>query len=385
MFRWKQVSSLILGLMAVMAIGADVDAQNARRNPTAQENAELEALSSQRRANQRKSDQARQSARELAAEIEDLRSRIVDLSRRQNISEQRAAIYRAKVASLNQQEADIMRKLSTERAKQARLLSALMVYTRNPPPSIFVNSRKANDAVLAAIVMRAVTPELRARTQELVKQNNALIKVRRDMAVQTQALSVTDGDIDQQRQEIETLIAQKAALEDQMLAQADRYEAEGIALAAKEKRLRGEIPLRQRIGLEPQTGKVRLSDPLVGEKISLFGQKTDLGNGVLSPSARGITYRARPGTQVVAPAEGEVEFVGPLANYGQIIILNIGQNYRVVITGLGRVYVDKGRTVARNEPLGRMPNRSNQDVSLYLELRHNEDTINPDTAIALGP
>lgn len=376
--------SLIIGFgVLIGAMNGDVSAQNSQKKLSDNDLSELDTIGAQRRANERKSDLNRQNARDIALEIEDLRRKIIDISKRQGISERRTAIYRAKVETLNLKEADITRRLISQRARESRLLSALQIYSRNPPPAIFVTSRKANDAVLAAIIMRDITPELQKRTRVLIEQNNDLIRIRRETAVQNEALKITENDVTSQRREIEKLISQKMDLEDQLLSQADRYEQDAVALAAKEQRIRGQMPIRGRLGFDPSTGKTTLTDPVVGIKVALFGQTSDLGNGRIGPANRGVTYSTNPGSQVVAPAEGEVEYVGPLDNYGQVIILNIGKSYRVVITGLGRVYVDRGQSVGRNEPLGRMPNESAKKTLLYMELRHDEDTINPETSIAL--
>ncbi|ESQ93417.1 murein hydrolase activator EnvC family protein [Asticcacaulis benevestitus] len=369
---------LLSGLAVFALLGAmQTDAQTRLKDLNAADRAALDNLSTQRRAEERKSDTQRRNARQIAQEIEALRQQIIDISKKQGTGETRSAIFRARLETLNQQEIDITRKLSIERAKQARLLSALQIYSRNPPPALFVTPRKANDAVLAAIIMRAITPELQKRTNGLVKQNNDLVNLRRQAAAQNDALFVSESDISDQRDEIERLISQKMGLEDQLLGQADQMDARATELKAKEARLRGDIPLKM-LGIAP-TDNTHLMQPVVGDITRAFAQADGTG-----PSNRGTTYAALPGAQVTSPAEGEVEFAGPLDSYGQVIILNIGNNYRVVITGIGRIYVDKGQTVGRQEPLGRMPNLSEKKTLLYMELRRGEDPVNPATQLQVS-
>jgi len=75
-----------------------------------------------------------------------------------------------------------------------------------------------------------------------------------------------------------------------------------------------------------------------------------------------------------------VEYVGPIDGFEQVVIMHLGQDYRVVITGIGRVYVEKGQRLARAEPIGRAPNlRETHEVSL--ELRHRDEIIDPMTAL----
>lgn len=367
-----------LGLAAcgLIVLGlARADAQDSQKPVSAADQATLDNLAAQRRADERKSDANRQTARQIAQEIEDLRQQIVDISKRQGASEQRSAVYRAKLETINLREADITRQLSEARGREARLLSALQIYTRNPPPALLMSPRKANDAVMAAIIMQAITPELKKRTDVLIQQNADLINLRRQAALQNEALLVSDSDISDQRSQIEKLISQKMALEDQLLNQADQMQAQALELKTHEDRMRGTAPLRGLLDmLHPDNDRSHLQPPVVGDLIRAFGQD----------GARGVTYAAEPGSQVIAPAEGEVEFVGPVESYGQVVILNIGNNYRAVVTGIGRVYVDKGQTVALHEPLGRLPNVSDKKAQLYLELRHGDDVVNPTGAVQLA-
>ncbi len=374
----RAILVLTVALLAVVAGGkGDAQVHTKPLSPTQQQ--DLDTLSAQRRAEERKTDTTRQTARQVGAEIEELRSRIIDISRHQGVSETRAAIYRAKLETLNLQEADITRRLSQMRGKQARLLSALQLYSRNPPPAILIAPRRANDAVLAAIIMRAVTPELQQRTRVLYDENARLVNIRRQAALQNEALFITEQDVSQQRIEIEKLIEQKMTLEDQLLAQADQLQAHAVELKAREARMRGGMPLRGLLGF-PADDHAHLDAPVVGDKVSDFGQNSKDGPGK-GLATRGITFAAAPGSQVVAPAEGEVEYAGPIESYGWVVILNVGRNYRVVLTGMDKVYVEKGRTVARREPLGRMPNLSDKKTTLYMELRRGEDPVNPASSI----
>ncbi|MBW8880938.1 MAG: peptidoglycan DD-metalloendopeptidase family protein, partial [Asticcacaulis sp.] len=353
---------LLITALAGFALGGlmQSDASVRIKAMSAQDQADLDALSAQRRAEERKSDQTRQTARQIAQEIEDLRSQIIDISKKQSGSERRSAAYRAKLETINLQEADITRRLTAERSHQSRLLSALQIYSRNPPPAILVSPRRANDAVLAAIILNAIRPELDARTRSLTQQNAQLVSLRRQAALQNDDLFSSENEILSQTREIDALIKQKSALEDQLLGQADQMDAHIVTLKAKEDRARGTLPLGGLLG--GNVDRSRLAAPVVGDKVRDFGQ-LDVAGGT-APSSRGVYFAAQPGAQVTAPAEGEVEYSGPLASYGQVVIIGIGNNYHVVLTGIGRVFVDKGQTVGRGEPIGRLPNLSGKKTVL---------------------
>ncbi|WKL58151.1 peptidoglycan DD-metalloendopeptidase family protein [Asticcacaulis sp. ZE23SCel15] len=336
-----------------------------------QAQAELDAIDARLTAAERTTDTRRASARQIASEIEKLREQIVAISRQQGASEKRSAIYRAKLETLNQMEADLTRRLGAVRAKQSRLLSALQLYSRNPPPAIFVSSRRANDAVVAAIIMKEITPELKLRAAKLSEQNKTLINVRRAAALQSEALFVSESDVSEQQAKIEALIAEKYDLEDQLLREADAAERQAMLLKSQSDRLRGNLPLK---GLLGATKDTRLKAPLLGRKVGDFGVD----------GSRGLTLESAPGAQVTAPSNGTVEYAGPLDTYGQVVIVRTGADERIVLTGLGRVYVDAGQTVIAGEPVGRMPNLSSKKTELYLELRRGEVPVNPNARFDLA-
>ena len=89
-----------------------------------------------------------------------------------------------------------------------------------------------------------------------------------------------------------------------------------------------------------------------------------------------MTLTTRPSTQVIAPFGGRIEFAGAFKNYDNVVILNVGQNYFMLLTGLGEIYVSSGEMVTSGEPLGLMPT-GQKNAELYIELRKNGAPVNP--------
>ena len=83
---------------------------------------------------------------------------------------------------------------------------------------------------------------------------------------------------------------------------------------------------------------------------------------------------------MLAPYAGRVEFSGPFKNYDNVIILNVGDGYFVLLTGLERLNVSAGERVKRGEPVGAMPQEPNAE--LYIELRKNGSPVNPEPWLA---
>src|SRR5262249_20635535 len=123
-----------------------------------------------------------------SAQLEAMRSKLVRLGADQANGEGQAAGARARLASLNGQEQGLAAEIAANRVQLTHLLSALQLMTRDPPPPLVVSPRRANDAVRAAILMRAVEPELKKRADALADQGRRIAKLRRLAAMQNESL-----------------------------------------------------------------------------------------------------------------------------------------------------------------------------------------------------
>ena len=78
---------------------------------------------------------------------------------------------------------------------------------------------------------------------------------------------------------------------------------------------------------------------------------------------------------------------GPFRGYGQLLIINAGNGYHIVLAGLGHIDVATGQPVLAGEPIGEMGdgNLLTTEVAkttsagpvLYVEFRKDGSAINP--------
>ena len=66
----------------------------------------------------------------------------------------------------------------------------------------------------------------------------------------------------------------------------------------------------------------------------------------------GLTLATRPGALVTAPWPATIRYRGPLLDYGNVIILEPGDGYLLVLAGLEQVYGEVGEVVAAGAPPG---------------------------------
>jgi septal ring factor EnvC (AmiA/AmiB activator) len=95
--------------------------------------------------------------------------------------------------------------------------------------------------------------------------------------------------------------------------------------------------------------KGRLPLPVNGVRIKEFGAPDGLGG-----SEKGLTVATRPNAQITAPCDCWVVYAGPFRNYGQLLILNAGSGYHVLLAGMDRISVDLGQFVVTGEPVAVM-------------------------------
>jgi septal ring factor EnvC (AmiA/AmiB activator) len=156
---------------------------------------------------------ASEDTRKIDQEIERLRKELVGLGQAEQSGEGAAERQRAQLIELNAREAAVKARIDANRGELAKLLGALQTYQRRPPPPLLVNPRSARDAVRAAILIRAVTPELQARGKTFAVQAEAIARLRRAAASASETLFQAESDIADHRADIDRLLSQKQMLE----------------------------------------------------------------------------------------------------------------------------------------------------------------------------
>jgi septal ring factor EnvC (AmiA/AmiB activator) len=266
------------------------------------------------------------------------------------------------------------------------------------------------------MLLGAVLPQMRGEAEKLAADLAELVRVRGVIANERNDLTRDLAALSEERQRMSLLIEerQKKQIEAEKALEKERQRA--IALARQADSLKDLIAkLEQDVALSaraagaaarPQEGKENRTDlaslrdpgrlvpavafasakgalplPINGVKIRDFGAPDGLGG-----TEKGLWIASRAGAQVTAPCDGWVVYAGPFRSYGQLLIVNAGGGYHVLLAGMERISVDLGQFVLTGEPVAVMGGGpqsaaaiavgSSQPV-LYVEFRKDGTPVDP--------
>ena len=94
-------------------------------------------------------------------------------------------------------------------------------------------------------------------------------------------------------------------------------------------------------------------------------------------------FEASAGAEVFAPFDGRIVYAGPFRGYGAVALIDHGDGYHSLLTGLDDLRIAVGDWVLQGEPVGALPPDSGGGASeprgpkLYVELRKDGEPVDP--------
>lgn len=324
----------------------------------------------------------------------------------------------ARLRTLNGREQEMRASLDSRRGDMVEVLAALQRAGRRTPPALLVRPEDALQSLRTAMLLGAVVPELRGRAERIAGELGDLVALRKNIAAERDQLA---SDRDKIRNDQTRLTALVDERQRQQVAREKDFDAEksrALAMSRQVGDLQGLIAKMEqdlqsaakaaeaarqaetKAAASAKSGPGAFKDrsrttpaiafaaakgllplPVNGNKIRDFGGSDGVG-GV----QKGISLASRPGSQVTTPCDGWVVYAGPFRSYGQLLILNAGGGYHVLIAGMERISVNIGQFVLTGEPVATMGSTSqvasilatnaSQPV-LYVEFRKDGTPIDP--------
>jgi septal ring factor EnvC (AmiA/AmiB activator) len=380
-----------------------------------QRDQELEAARTEQRKSAENQARLKREIETLSEDRRKFNQQLIDTATRVRSVETGIGAIEARLKPLDASEATIQKSLDERRSVIAEILAALQRIGRQPPPALLVRPEDALQAVRTAITLGAVLPGMRAQAEALAGDLGDLLRVRKQIALDRARLSRELANLGNEQLRMNLLIdqRQKNQAEAEKALDTERQRAAGLARqvdnlkdliaklevgldsasrAARAAARSADDATKPNLATLKDPGRLapavafastrgRLPLPVNGVKIREFGS-TDTGGG----TEKGLSIATRAAAQVTAPCDGWVVYAGPFRSYGQLLILNAGGGYHVLLAGMERISVDLGQFVLTGEPIAVMGSGSQAPATvatgvkqpvLYVEFRKDGAPVDP--------
>ncbi len=373
--------------------------------------------------------------RQIEAEIASIRAdrakltaALLDATQNVNASERKIGETEARLDTLTGAEDAIKRSLTSRRAVITEVLASLQRMGRKPPPALLVTPEDMLAAIRTSMLLGSVLPQMRSETEALASDLSDLLQLRQSIAAERETLSHGVAKLRAERQRLAALVearqsalstaeqalgaereraielAKQAASLKELIARMETEvaaAARGAEAARKADENRGRAaeaappaagmktalaPFKDPARLAPATSFIEtkglLPFPVNGTLQRGFGSPDGFGG-----TEKGMLISTRVEAIVAAPGDGWVSFAGPYRSYGQLLIINAGQGYYIILAGMDKINVNVGQFILAGEPVAVMGDGSVKTAAaiaigavqpiLYVEFRKDGVAIDP--------
>lgn len=401
---FRRSLTTVAALTAGILIGALATAEPVRADTATDLQAVERALEEQNRTRQALEGERKS----LAEELNKLKRDLVTLAGR--IQDREAALSgeEDRIDALFAREAALRSRLEERQQDRARVLAALQRAARQPAAVTVSHPGNATERVRMAALLRHVVPKLQQEATEIASDVARLQDLRQRIDTGRDDLVRETAVLETERTRIAALVDRKSEIGAELQKKLVSADEKSAALTERAESLR---TLLDRLARDKQAEKTgspakpedakparvarRAPQSLLKERAAALRESAGLPArgrvatrfGAASPGGtqtKGVSIRTRAGAQVVAPRNGKIVFSGAFRGYGQLLIIDHGDEYHFVLSGMQRIDAAVGDDVQAGEPVGRMGGASGTEPTLYMELRRNGRSINPLPWLAAG-
>lgn len=293
-------------------------------------------------------------------------------------------------------EAALKRKFEAQREQVMRLLGVLQSIQTSPAPLLLLHPTGPVGTARSGMILSDITPALQREAERLRTdlEEIALLRTLQQSAAET----LQDGlaGVQQARTALSQAISNRTDLPLRFLDDPDALARliegaetlQGFASGLTDLGTTGEE------APEFDAARGGLPLPVAGTVLRRAGEAD--AAGIARP---GIVVATEPRALVTTPWAATIRYRGPLLDYGNVMILEPGGGYLLVLAGLAEVYGDLGQVVPAGAPVGLMGGNApdettflsaategggiNRTETLYIEARQGDAAIDPARWFAL--
>jgi murein hydrolase activator len=323
----------------------------------------------------------------------EISDKLIAMAKTLDGQQQEMAKADARVQKLESEAIVIRSDLAEKQDVLSELLAGLQRLEQNPPPALVVDPQDVLQALRGAMMFGAVVPDMRAQAEDLQSKLKRLDAIRIETEVEKKKQQDALVALQASQVELQALQAQKKSF---ALTAAKDLEAEkqrSLDLAKQAKSLKQLLASLDAAKLKTvalagpsmvfSQSRGKLDYPVQGDILKQYGEDNGLGRPL-----DGLAVATAAGLNVISPIDGKVEFAGPFRSYGQLLILNAGEGYLILLAGMEQISAEIGQSVKAGEPVGTM-GAGPSSVALiggltetarpvlYVEFRKNSEPVDP--------
>ena len=407
-----QKTFLIFSLIAFLAAEQYANAApaaNVSVSEVAKMEAEAKRVSKEQQAMEQK-------ANKLKEELKNVNKKMITAAKKIQNGEDEILKKQEELAVLQKHLNESEEKFNSENDMLIETLAALQNLALRPSEAVLVQPLSPVEVMRSSILLRGSVHSLESRASSIRQSIEDISNQKAQIALRLQDLEKDNKKLAMQQEGMKKLSQQKSTMYSQISSQSEEAKKKADMLASQAHNLRDlleklekqkEIARRQMAekarlareqaaaklheeshGLEaineyenssqtleqPAAGfskaKGRLSRPARGPLVTAF--HSELSKGVYS---NGIDIKTAAKAQVIAPYDGTVIYAGPFKNFANLVIIDHGEGYTSLLSGLGETDTEVGQTLLAGEPVGTMP--ADAGSKLHIEIRKNNHPVNP--------
>ncbi len=333
---------------------------------------------------------ARAASQRLAAattalrEAADARDRVAALTRTIQAYEEGLVALREGLRRAAIREDAIRRQWDSQREKVARLVAVMSTMENSSGPMLLLHPTGPVGTARSGMILSEVTPALHAEAETLRRDLEEIAGLRRLQQNAADTLEEGLHAAQEARTNLSQAISERRDLPQRFAERPDelRMIVQNIDTLDSFADLLSDTQIGpEELAQEFAERKGSLALPVQGTILRRFNEAD--AAGIRRP---GLLLATRASTLVTAPAPATIRYMGPLLDYGNVMILEPEGGYLLVLAGMQVLYGELGQVVPEGSPLGLMPGTepgaaeflaaaqqgggAGQTETLYIELRH---------------
>ena len=285
----------------------------------------------------------------------------------------------------------LKRQFDAKREQVAALLGAMTAMQTTAGPLLLLHPSGPLGTARSGMILSEVTPALQAQADQLRHDLEEVALLRQLQ----QSAADTVGDGLTAVQDARTALSQAIADRTDLPRRLAESPEELHQLVQSIETLDGFADLLSDTAIAPENtvadfaaAKGSLALPVQGSLLRGYGEAD--AAGIERP---GILLATRPAAIVTTPWPATIRYLGPLLDYGNVMILEPSDGTLLVLAGLGSVYGKVGEVIPQGSPVGLMGGAEplgaefvaaaqqgggeDRTETLYIELRQGAKPIDP--------